>query len=122
MVAMETFALVASVEAWVDRLRGGSWIIHCDNRATVEACSSMRAKRGDWTGRLLRRLWKLKIEHGFELEVRWIGTKLNREADLCSRSDGLPLLLRELADCGLAVPRQVRVKAGVRDFFAGRSE
>ena len=117
MVALETFGLVAAVEAFAEKMRGGSWRCWCDNAPTVAACGSMRAKRGDWTGRLLRRLWELKVEYCFELEVVWIGTKLNREADLCSRRGGVATMLAESQDAGFRVPRRVRVLDGVRSMF-----
>ena len=115
MEAMEAFALVAFVAATAKELSGGHHIVFVDNDPVLEAMKNGRAKRNDWTALIVRMLWEIRARFDFDLEVRRVSSKLNKEADILSRQHGLRVLLEWLghAQMGpfeeLAVPEELKL-------------
>ena len=122
METAEAFALLAFVEAMKKELAGGNHIIYVDNEPVKYAMRAGRAKVNDHCGLIVRRLWEIRAQYDFGLEIRRVSTKLNREADAMSREHGLRSVLLWLNRADAGPVKQVQVNQELRNFFVGCGE
>jgi hypothetical protein len=117
METAEAFAMLAFVEALKKELAGGNHIVYTDNEPFRRACRSGRAKTNDWCGLIVRKLWELRADYDFTLEVRRVSTKLNYESDGFSREGGLRVVVAWLEHAGAGPVVQVMCSEALRGFF-----
>ena len=96
---------------------GLCWIIFVDNEPTRLAMKAGRARRNDWAGLIVRRLWQIRAEYDFDIEIRRVSSKLNMESDRFSRDEKLSVVCAWLERAGMGPLLQVYASEEIRNFF-----
>jgi hypothetical protein len=78
-------AMQSVVQAHGPELQGMRVIYSGDNQAAIAGLNSMRSKKPD-INNLIERIWELCLEHGIELEPRWVPRERLQAEDLLSKT------------------------------------
>jgi len=83
---MELYAITAAAATFGHEWKGKRIRVKCDCEPVVTAVKKMSSKKREMM-RLIRTLYFIQAERGFEVEIEHVKGSTNTDADLLSRGD-----------------------------------